>query len=58
MKVYVVSTPELIFYGVNTFRSLFNCLSEDSYYEYLIPRSFYASYGTQLGEINYGLMKL
>jgi len=49
---------ELIFYGVNTFRSLFNCLSEDSYYEYLIPRSFYASYGTQLGEINYGFNEI
>ena len=38
--------------------NLLNAQFLDSYYEYLIPRSFYASYGTQLGEINYGFNEI
>ena len=47
-----------IFYGVNTFRALFNCLSQETSYEYLPIKSFYASYGTQLGQINYGFNEI
>ena len=55
---FCINQNDLIFYGVNTFRSLFNCLGEDSNYDYLVPKSFYASYGTQQGEINYGFNKI
>ena len=47
-----------IFYGVNTFGALFNCLSQETSYEYLPIKSFYASYGTQLGQINYGFNEI
>lgn len=55
---FCINQNDLIFYGVNTFRSLFNCLGEDSNYDYLVPKSFYASYGTQQGEINYGFNEI
>ena len=49
---------DLSYFGVNTFRSLFNCLGDYEYYEQLSTKSFYASYGTQLGEINYGFNEI
>ena len=55
---FCINQSDLIFYGVNTFRSLFNCLGEDSNYDYLVSKSFYASYGTQQGEINYGFNEI
>tara|TARA_B100001564_G_C20636543_1_gene669967 strand:+ start:166 stop:1737 length:1572 start_codon:yes stop_codon:yes gene_type:complete len=52
------NADKTVFYGVNTFRSLFNCLSQEITYEYLPIKSFYASYGTQLGQINYGFNEI
>jgi len=45
-------------FGVNTFRIIFNCLSETSKYDLLEIKSFYASYGAKTGEINYGFNKI
>ena len=45
-------------FGVNTFRIIFNCLSDSNKYGMLEIKSFYASYGAKTGEINYGYNKI
>ena len=45
-------------FGVNTFRIIFNCLSDSNKYGMLEIKSFYASYGAKTGEINYGFNKI
>ena len=45
-------------FGVNTFRIIFNCLSDTGKYDLLEIKSFYASYGAKTGEINYGFNKI
>lgn len=54
VESYCQNFENLNFYGVNTFRSLFTCLNVENNISMLQTKSFYASYGTKSGEINYG----